>query len=91
MAEQNSRLYKAIEDGSPVDGIKKEIIRLEKEKNKLNGHKMIVAKKEKERDDLKKSTEKYETKQQNEKLGSKMSNTSGGGAGGAGGGGSKKP
>ena len=88
LAEQNSRLYKAIEDGSPVDNIKKEIIRLEKEKSKLSGHKMIVAKKEKEREDLKKSIDKYKAKQQNENLGSKIGSVAGGGAGG---GGSKKP
>lgn len=88
LTEKNSRLYKAIEDGesvSVIEAIKRDIINLEKNKNKFNGQKTVMEKKRKEREDKEKAVEKYEAKQDTEKLGAKFS-SSGAGAGGGGGG-----
>jgi len=94
LVEQNSRLYKAIEDGETIgviDAIKGEIIRLKKDESKINGQKMIMAKREKEREAREKAVEKYETKQETEKLGAKFSSSGAGGGGGKGGGGKTTP
>jgi len=82
LAEQNSRLYKAIQDGDPVDDIKKEIIKLEGKKAKMNGVKIVLNEKKAEREATEKHVDKYETKQDSEKLGAKFSSSSGGGGGG---------
>ena len=93
LVEQNSRLYKAIEDGETIgviDAIKGKITKLEEKKNKINGQKMIMAKREKEREAIEKAVEKYEAKQETEKLGAKFS-SSGAGGGRREGGGGKTP
>ncbi|KKT20813.1 MAG: hypothetical protein UW04_C0020G0004 [Parcubacteria group bacterium GW2011_GWB1_43_8] len=89
LAEQNSRLYKAIEDGTPVDAIKDKILKLKIKEVEFNGQKTIMAKKEKEREAIEKAVEKYENKQETEKLGAKFTSSGAGGGGKGGGGGGK--
>ena len=95
LTEENARLYKAIEDNELahiIDAIKGKIIKLEKDKSKLNAQKIIIDKKEKEREVMKKAVEKYEAKQDTEKLGAKFSSSgAGGGGGGKSGGGKTTP
>ena len=92
LTEKNSRLYKAIEDGEPVnviEAMKRDIMNLEKDKNKFNGQKTIMDKKKKEREDKEKAVDKYEAKQDTEKLGAKFSSSGAGGGGGKSSGGGK--
>lgn len=75
---------------SNIDKTKAEILRKERIKTGLSGQKTITDIKRKEREAIEKSVEKYEAKQDTEKLGAKFSSSGAGGGGGSKGGGGGK-
>ena len=94
LREKGTDLYEAKRKGLPqadIEVIKLEIITKERQKAGLKGQEMIMDKKKKEREAIEKAVDKYETRQETEKLGAKFSSSGAGGGGKGGGGGKTTP